>query len=472
MVDSKYLLTDEQMAQFITHGFVVLNTDFSDDFHKSVLQKMNDVYATEGNVGNNILPRIPEIQQFFDHPTVQGGLTSILGPDYIMHAHRHGHFNVAGSKGMAWHKDNYWGNEKLRNHHPWSAMIFYYPQDVTEDMGPSGLMPGTQNHYQLTGDQSEHKLSVCGKAGTMALIAYDIWHTAMPNFSEKNRFMLKFLFFRLEAPKRPSWNNTRTEWMRPQQMLPIPDHDLIWEHTWNWLSGSSSGTSSESSVDQAAKRQLNAYQQQLSDPNEVIALNAAYALAAMGLEAIPALIDGLDNSSPAAVRSAAHGLAAVGSPAIPSIVKALNSREINNRELYGHLAFILGEIGSEASEAVPGLIELLQEDSRFVRQHIIEALGLIQEPYELTIPALCDRLTNDSVPYIRFMAGLSLARIGKEAGEAVPALKQALNDSNRYVSAIAASALQRIRSDEALDVLLPFLQTARWCPVTTVESRY
>lgn len=471
MVDSKYLLSDEQMAQFITHGFVILKTDFSDEFHKSVLQKMNDVYATEGNIGNNILPRIPEIQQFFDHPTVRGGLTSILGPNYMMHAHRHGHFNVAGSKGIAWHKDNYWGNEKLRNHHPWSAMIFYYPQDVTEDMGPSGLMPGTQNHYQLAEDQSEHKLSVCGKAGTMALIAYDIWHTAMPNFSENNRFMLKFLFFRLEAPQRPSWNNTRSEWLPPQQMLPIPNHDLMWEHTWNWLSGSPVWRGSDLPAAQATPEQLSDYKLQLSDPSETTALNAAYALASLEQEAVPALMDGLEHSSAITVRCSTHGLAAVGSPAIPFLMDALQANW-NNRDLYGNLAFILGEIGGECSQAVPRLIELLQEDSAFVRQHVVEALGVIQQPYSLSVPALCDRLSNDPVDYIRFMAGLAIARIGEGAGGAVPALKLALYDTNRYVSAIAATALQRLKSEEALDVLLPFLQTARWCPVTTVASTY
>ncbi|WP_246132190.1 HEAT repeat domain-containing protein [Paenibacillus hemerocallicola] len=475
MIDTKYLLTDEQMAQFISHGYVQLQTDFSQQFHQAVLQKMNEVYASEGNLGNNLVPRIPEIQQFFEHPTVRGALTSILGPDYIMHAHRHGHFNRAGSKGIAWHKDNYWGNEKIRNHHPWSAMIFYYPQDVTEDMGPSSIMPGTHNHYKLSDDGSEYKLPITGKAGTMALIAYDIWHTAMPNTSAIDRYMLKFLFFRLEAPKHPSWNNRRKVWEPSSNKLPIMDHSLMWEHVWSWLSGSSALKRSTNEAARAHGESDGRSIQQLADclsyeSDEASSLDAAYALASLGQDAISALIGGLRHPSPTVVRTSAYGLAAAGAEALPALVEALDVPS-ENRDAPGYIAYALGEIGESASHAVPRLIELLQDDSAFVRMHAIEALGMIRQPAELLVPALGEAL-QDEDDYARFTAGLSLARLGAEAGDAVPALKRALDDPNRYVSAIASTALQRIRSDEALDVLLPFLQTARWCPKTTVKSMY
>ncbi|WP_158302241.1 hypothetical protein [Paenibacillus mesophilus] len=45
MIDSKYLLNDEQIVQFITHGKLQLQTDFSCEFHQKVIRKMNEVYA-------------------------------------------------------------------------------------------------------------------------------------------------------------------------------------------------------------------------------------------------------------------------------------------------------------------------------------------------------------------------------------------------------------------------------------------
>ena len=48
----------------------------------------------------------------------------------------------------------------------------------------------------------------------------------------------------------------------------------------------------------------------------------------------------------------------------------------------------------------------------------------------------------------------------------VTPLEEALYDTNRYVSGYAAEALERIGTAEALEALLPFLRTARWCPHT------
>ena len=72
---------------------------------------------------------------------------------------------------------------------------------------------------------------------------------------------------------------------------------------------------------------------------------------------------------------------------------------------------------------------------------------------------------------VRFDAALSLLRFaaqGKNADMkvAVPTLIEGLDDSNRYVSAYCAEALERIGTPEALRGLLPFLRTARWCAHT------
>lgn len=113
MLDTKYLLTDEQMIHFITKGYLVLTNDLPEQTHRRVMDKIYYVLHEEGNPGNNILPRVPEIQQFFDTPTVKGALTSVLGPDYYMHPHRHCHYNRPGSQtpgGGQWHKDGYWSS--------------------------------------------------------------------------------------------------------------------------------------------------------------------------------------------------------------------------------------------------------------------------------------------------------------------------------------------------------------------------
>ena len=131
---SNYLLNDEQMRQFISRGYLVLQTDFPKEFHERLKAKLNEAMEKEGNPGNNILPRFSEVGDIIQNPVVRGALTSVVGPDYTIHPHRHCHFTYPGRKVQTWHKDSYWGHQKVRNHHNWWAMIFYYPQAVDEEM--------------------------------------------------------------------------------------------------------------------------------------------------------------------------------------------------------------------------------------------------------------------------------------------------------------------------------------------------
>jgi HEAT repeat protein len=73
---------------------------------------------------------------------------------------------------------------------------------------------------------------------------------------------------------------------------------------------------------------------------------------------------------------------------------------------------------------------------------------------------------------VRRNAVLSLARIGRDAEGAEPALVSALTDESRYVRADAAHALRRIGTPEANDTLLEFLTVARWCPDTSPRSTH
>ena len=84
-------------------------------------------------------------------------------------------------------------------------MGFYYPQDTTEDMGPTAVLPATQYYETHESAHAQQELALCGEAGTVTLVHYDLWHRAMPNQSDKKRHMLKFLFTRLDEPKAPSW---------------------------------------------------------------------------------------------------------------------------------------------------------------------------------------------------------------------------------------------------------------------------
>jgi hypothetical protein len=256
MIDSKYLLDDAAMKQFIVQGYVLVETDFSAEFHEGIYDTIERVRTTEGNVGNQILERVPALLEVYDHPAVRGALTSVLGADYVMHRHRHCHTNPPGSTGGKWHQDDV----NMRHHQIWRVLGMYYPQDVTEEMGPTVILPGTQYRNAPTSRMASYvnfksQLPLAVKAGTVAITHYDIWHAFMPNRSQKTRHMLKFLFDRTREPDAPSWraDPALREEMNVQFIrsgLPIDGgsdaykHRVTWMGVWKWLYGVRDGEES------------------------------------------------------------------------------------------------------------------------------------------------------------------------------------------------------------------------------------
>ena len=104
MADKPVLLTDEQMQQFIRDGYLILHPDFPEGFHEKVYKRIDESFEKNSgrNPGNNLLPAVPELQDVWDHPIVHGAFSSILGPDYYLHLHRHVHESRPGS-GCAHH---------------------------------------------------------------------------------------------------------------------------------------------------------------------------------------------------------------------------------------------------------------------------------------------------------------------------------------------------------------------------------
>ena len=79
---------------------------------------------------------------------------------------------------------------------------------------------------------------------------------------------------------------------------------------------------------------------------------------------------------------------------------------------------------------------------------------------------------SDELEWIRDNAARALAKIGPEAGPAVPSLVSALRDESRYVRFNAGVALKRIDTDAAIEALYEELLTSRWCPITTDDSPF
>ncbi len=91
-------------------------------------------------------------------------------------------------------------------------MMMYYPQDVTEDMGPTVLLPGSQRRIaaletMVTLVNLRGQVFSILEAGSVLLTHYDIWHAGTGNRSDRVRYMIKFPFSRIEENTEPSWDH-------------------------------------------------------------------------------------------------------------------------------------------------------------------------------------------------------------------------------------------------------------------------
>ena len=454
-----YLLTDAQMRHFIVNGYVTVTTELPASFHDAIYEKTVTVFDKEGNPGNNMIPRIPEIQQILDDPNVSGALTSLLGPDYYKQPHRHPHYNPPGSKGQGLHQDG----GKRWSHHTRRLLVFYYPQDTPIELGPTGVVP--MSHYYSTREGAEiaPEQPIVGKAGTVAFANYDLWHRAMPNSSEKRRYMMKFLYVRMSEPEAPTWENKETDWANGTSVGPT-EHQEMFRHLWNWHRGIEDNAAHETSNGESLSGLISS----LNSTSESTGLQAAYEMPRFGEKAVPALVRCLQDESEMTRRNACYALNAVGTPAVDALRDALKAPHEYTRN---NAAEALGDLGKKAEPVAPTLVETLTDESGSVRAHTIEALGTTSQSSAIAVPSLVKAL-KDPDAGARWNAVFALARIGQNATEAVEGLQNMLFDESRYVRGDAVHALYRIGTPEAKAVLLRYLETTRWCPLTSKESTF
>lgn len=431
-------LDDKAMQHYLTEGYVTVQTDFPDAFHQSVYDQAQEIYAAEGNPGNEIYPRIPELGDVFEHPRVRGALSAILGHDYVMHPHRHGHLNPPGKDSQDNHNDSYEDDENVRHHRSRWAMAFYYPQDVDDKIGPTAVTPGSQYFVERESLEELSEKKLCGLAGSVTIVHYDVWHRASENRTNRNRFMMKFLFCRMSEPSSPAWDSKATG--SPQ----FDRHGSICGDLWRWNTGQASA---KAPTDSGKTEEFRA---RFNSGTEQERLEASYELGEAG--EVDVLVDFLlrdtkvrlemnletRKTNPCQVE-AIYGLTVAGTRAVPALNDALTDRAWWVRAA---AADTLGDIGLPASPAIPALTDALEDESEWVRRNATEAVGNLQanSAIEALIPAL-----RDENGRVQHNAALSLAKMGPAALSAVPALNSALEDENRYVRGCSRLALNRIK---------------------------
>ncbi len=463
-------LTDDQMRMFIRDGYIIVRPTLPREYHDEMFAKLDDIYETEGNPGNNILPRIPELRLIYDDPVTRGALAGIMGDDYYLEPHRFVHFNQPHSKGQTLHKDSF----TRRRHHTRWIVTFYYPQDTPLEMGPTGVVPGTQYTNVIPEDSYDREIGAAGEAGRVVIANYDIVHRGMPNHTDRKRYMVKFLFNRMGEPTAPSWNNEDAEWREKEG-----EYGRLLSHAWDWFRADTNGSNGDNGA--SVSELISA----LCGESEPDAFDAAYTLSAMGESVVGPLMDTMRAGSadnwyndkerlrrvPGQMEqsaNASYALAAMGPASVPALVEAMATTEDWDKAL---TAETLGDIGLDARDALNPLVEASRDRHPFVRSQAVEAIGQVAQGSSEAVPALIDSLSDED-EIVRRNSALAIAKLGPMAEEAADSLSALMNDSNRYVIGNAAEALKRIGTPEANEMLIEHLMTARWCPVTKPGTLY
>ena len=503
-------LDDEQVRRYICDGVLVLNSGLEREVHQQIFDKLEWNAEHEFYMGNNVLPRIAELQQILDAPVIHGALTSILGDGYILSPHRSRHVSQPldeaerelmltgsehgapmgeGSSGnSAWHQDGHIPMSRARYHVPRVAMILYFPQDTPAERGPTRVIPGTQlQPYLRKSDYPYAFVADDIKAGTCLLIDFDIAHAALSNLTDSTRYMIKFIFLRTRNPVQPNWNGGEGEWQPPKTRLGQFDHTRAWSYIWDWMRGAPRFAKADASGSNEIPRLIGL----LNGTDQPARLAAIYELADMGADAIGPLTESLLtnagqereftcqyqldkygeyvpigdpnerrwNDVAYTLQDEAYALGAMGEVAVPPLMQLL---EHEDSWIRINVAFALGEIGAPAACAVPHLAKLLDHELHQVARAGLDAMACIGENMHVALPAIRRLLTVDNPAWqegmlagqrygevgVRFNALCALLNSDIDMDEVDDLMVACLDNVNGYVQALAVEALTRPRDSE------------------------
>ncbi len=437
-------LTDEQVRRFICDGVILLDSSLPPEFHQDIFEKMEWSNRQEFNMGNNVLPRIAELQQLLDDPVVHGAVQSVLGDDYMLHPHRYMHANEplaeedrsleltgfeyqppvgeGSTANSGWHQDGQCPLGRFRHHVPRIAMIIYFPQDTPAMRGPTRVIPGTHLHALLF--DSDFPYGLVGdhiKAGTCMLTAFDIAHGALSNRTDSSRYMFKFCYLRTRNPTGPSWDGGEVVWQAPEARLAQFDHHRAWSYVWDWMRGAPrlAGRTDAPTSDTGK------WMGKLNGADQKARLEAIYELAAMGAEAIGPLRESLlqfaglgreipppydpyrkkpDRLTPddeerlvrhwndgaVVPQDEAYALGAMGEVAVQPLMDLLGH---DDAWIKINAAFALGEIGEDAACAMPELSRLLSHELPQVARASLDAMAFIGTNTRIALPSIRRLLT-------------------------------------------------------------------------------
>ena len=156
--DSTFYYTplDLVRQEFASRGLFVLSPEdvgVSSEIHSCIFTKEKELVDN----GAPVRPSdIPEVLDVINAPGVLSVCNSLLGKNWAIVPFTHNASFTSGGNDQHWHKDDNapYNGKKQRHHQAIQIEMLYYPQAVTEDMGPTATIPYS-NYWSFDSEENQ-----------------------------------------------------------------------------------------------------------------------------------------------------------------------------------------------------------------------------------------------------------------------------------------------------------------------------
>ena len=203
-------LKDTQVLEFCKQGFLVLEGVVPDEINRRTVEFLDRYPSHEPS---EILHEDWFVDNVILNEQAAGAVRSLLGQNFGLPIIMSNHRVECPSPAQGWHRDGNSRHGPALNY----LQVFYYPEDCPLELGPTELLPGSHFLFSLSKKMGHYggirgAYRAAAPAGTIFLTVYSIWHRRSVASGSGLRNLLKYNYWRTEAPHR--------DWIRE------PDFDI------------------------------------------------------------------------------------------------------------------------------------------------------------------------------------------------------------------------------------------------------
>lgn len=210
--DWSALTLGERIRQIEVDGYLVL-PDLLDAGHVAALKQETAALETVSLDYSEHQRSRPNVQfegglitELIAHPPTISFLKELFGSDIVMMTYAYAR-SEPGHPGISLHTDGQPYGSAIFGHEgscPWLVRVLYYLDDLTRDVSPFRVVPGSHLSMHAEGnpyrryESHQSEVAVTARAGSAVLINHRVFHGNFPNTGDHAREMLAIAY-------RPAW---------------------------------------------------------------------------------------------------------------------------------------------------------------------------------------------------------------------------------------------------------------------------